>query len=149
MRIMGLDYGKKRIGVAVSDPLGWIAQGVEVVVFSSLASALERIMELIKEYETERIVVGLPVNMNGSYGPSAEAAKEFAGRLTAVTGLPVEFWDERLTTVEAEKLLVGADINRAKRRQVIDKIAAALILQGYLDRRQQMTAVELDTEFLD
>ena len=140
MRIMGLDYGEKRIGVAVSDPLGWIAQGVEVIaVTGSLAAVLERIVALTRKYETERIVLGLPVNMNGSRGSRAEAAQKFAGQLAEAAGLPVELWDERLTTVEAEKMLIGADVSRTKRRKVIDKIAAALILQGYLDRHQQLS----------
>jgi len=135
---MGIDFGEKRIGVAVSDPLGWIAQGVEVVTYSgSISAAVECVSELTMKYDPERIVVGLPVNMNGSHGSRAEAAKRFAGRLAGSTQLPVELWDERLTTVEAERLLVGADISRQKRRRVIDKMAAALILQGYLDRHQQ------------
>ena len=137
MRIMGLDYGEKRIGVAVSDPLGWIAQGVEVITSAgSDKAALKRIVALTQEYEIQRLVLGLPVNMNGSHGPRAAATQKFAARLTAATGLPVELWDERLTTVEAEKMLIGADVSRGKRRQVIDKIAAALILQSYLDYHQ-------------
>ena len=135
MRIMGLDYGVMRTGVAVSDPLGWIAQGLEVIDSAGSDNAtLKRIVELTQEYAIERLVLGLPVNMNGSHGPRAEDVKRFAGHLTTATGLPVELWDERLTTVAADKMLRGADVSRAKRRRVIDKVAATLILQGYLDR---------------
>ena len=142
MRVMGLDYGEKRIGVAVSDPFGLIAQGVEVFTNSGYVAAVEHITGLIKKYETERIVVGLPVNMNGSLGPRAKATKKFAGRLSNITKLPVELWDERQTTVEAEKLLVDANVSRLKRRKVIDKIAATLILQGYLDRHRENLSME-------
>jgi len=134
---MGLDYGDKRIGVAVSDPFGLIAQGVEVITYSgSVKAVLGNVAELVKKYEIELVVIGLPVNMNGSHGPRAEAAKKFAGRVAGITSLPVELWDERQTTMEAEKMLVGASLSRLKRRKVIDKVAATLILQGYLDRRQ-------------
>lgn len=136
MRIMGLDLGDKRIGVAISDPLGLTAQGVEVVIGEgSPKSDIKKIEGLVQKYAAEQIVVGLPINMNGSCGPRAEKAKDFAARLAAELHLPVALWDERLSTAEAEKLLIAADVSRAKRRRVIDKMAAALILQGYLDSR--------------
>jgi putative Holliday junction resolvase len=136
MRIMGIDYGEKRIGVAVSDPMGWTAQGLEVITkVNSREDAVKSVLELAEEYETELIVVGLPINMNGSHGPGAEKARKFASRLAEVSQIPVELWDERLTTMEAEKVLISANMRRSKRRKVIDKVAAVLILQGYLDRR--------------
>lgn len=134
MRLMGLDVGNKTIGVALSDPLGWTAQALEVVRRTSLNSDLARLKEIIKQYEVEKIVVGMPKNMNGSIGPQAELVMEFIPILKEAVGLPVETWDERLTTVAAEKMLIGADVSRAKRKKVIDKMAAVMILQGYLDR---------------
>lgn len=136
MRIMGLDLGDKRIGVALSDPMGWTAQGLEVITSKGSTEAdIKKIKEVAMQYEVERVVVGLPRNMDGSPGPRAEKARAFAGRLAKALDLPVEMWDERLTTVAAERLLIEADMSRARRRQVIDKMAAALILQNYLDSR--------------
>jgi len=136
MRVMGLDVGEKRIGVAVSDPMGWTAQGLEVIISKgSYEADINRIREIVQEYGVGRVVVGLPKNMDGSSGPQAGRVKIFAGRLSEALGLPVELWDERLSTVAAEKLLIEADLSRARRRQVVDKMAAALILQGYLDYR--------------
>ncbi|MDD2554432.1 MAG: Holliday junction resolvase RuvX [Desulfotomaculaceae bacterium] len=134
MRVLGLDLGDKRIGVALSDPMGWTAQGWAVITSAGGAkSDIRRIKEIVEKHEVERIVVGLPLNMDGSTGPRAEKARGFADRLARVLSLPVELWDERLTTVEAERLLIEADMKRARRRQVIDKMAAVLILQNYLD----------------
>lgn len=136
MRIMALDLGDKRIGIALSDPLGWTAQGLGVIsVKGSTGEEIEKIKEIAREHEVERIVVGLPRNMDGSPGSQAERARAFAGRLSKALGLPVEMWDERLTTVAAEKLLIEAGMSRDTRRQVIDKTAAVLILQSYLDSR--------------
>lgn len=134
MRIMGLDLGDKRIGVALSDPMGWTAQGLEVIASKGSSEAdIKKIKEVARQYEVERVIVSLPRNMNGSPGPRAEKARVFAGRLAKALELPVEMWDERLTTVAAERVLIEADMSRARRRQVIDKMAAALILQNYLD----------------
>jgi len=134
MRILGIDLGDKKIGVALSDEMGWTAQGLGVIRSSgSTTEDIKRIKELVLENKAEKIVVGLPRNMDGSPGPRTEKARDFAGRLAKALNLPVEMWDERLTTVAAEKLLIKADMSRAKRRQVIDKIAAAIILQNYLD----------------
>lgn len=138
MRIMGLDFGDKRIGVAVSDPLGWTAQGITVLKRkASLAADMAQIRELAAKYEVGRIVLGLPRNMDGSSGIQADKVKAFAAELSARLKVPVEFWDERLTTKAADKLLIGADLSRARRRKVIDKMAASMILQGYLDFQGQ------------
>lgn len=131
---MGIDFGDRKIGIAVSDQLGWTAQGVETLVRGSgLLSDLDKIKAIAQEYEVEKIVVGLPLNMNGTTGPMGEKALSFADNLRRHLQLPVESWDERLTTSAAERLLISADVRRSKRRQVIDKIAAAIILQSYLD----------------
>lgn len=136
MRIMGLDLGDKKIGVALSDPLGLTAQGLEVVANKgSNAAVIGRIKEIAGRYQVEKVVVGLPKNMDGSSGPRAEKARAFARQLARELELPVEMWDERLTTAAAERLLIGADVSRSRRKQVIDKMAASLILQGYLDSR--------------
>ncbi|SDM86253.1 putative holliday junction resolvase [Fictibacillus solisalsi] len=137
-RILGLDVGSHTVGVAVSDEMGWTAQGIETVRRKPHQpdEVFERIGDWIKQYDVKEIVVGLPKNMNGSIGPSGEACQEFASKAEARYGLPVVLWDERLTTMAAEKMLISADVSRKKRKQVIDKMAAVLILQGYLDSRQ-------------
>ncbi|MFZ3172704.1 MAG: Holliday junction resolvase RuvX [Carboxydocellales bacterium] len=134
MRILGLDVGDATIGVAICDPMGWTAQGLEVIRRRGKEEEdFRRLHELIAQWEVERIVVGLPKNMNGTIGPRAEKVLEFNQRLADATGLPVEAWDERLSTVEAERALLQADMSRGKRKKVIDKLAAVIILQGYLD----------------
>ncbi|MWV45454.1 Holliday junction resolvase RuvX [Paenibacillus sp. HJL G12] len=135
MRIMGLDYGDRKIGVAVSDLFGWTAQGLEVVERRRDGSEMQRIADLVREYEVEQIVVGLPKNMNGSIGPRGEICIDFADKLKEMLELPVHLWDERLTTVSAERTLIEADVSRKKRKQVVDKMAASLILQNYLDSK--------------
>ncbi len=135
IRIGGLDVGDKTIGVAVSDELGWTAQGLEVIRRKNLEADLGRLEEISRQYGIERWVVGMPRNMNGTYGPRAEMTRQFMAALQERLGLPVDAWDERLTTMQAERLLLQADVSRARRRQVIDKMAAAVILQGYLDAR--------------
>lgn len=137
MRIMGIDLGTKTIGIAISDELGWTAQGIETIKRTNDENDLERIGELIKEYHVSEIVVGYPKNMNGIVGERGQASERFAKQLTKRFQLPVHLWDERLTTVAAEKTLLDADMSRKKRKQVIDKLAAVLILQSYLDRHQQ------------
>ena len=134
MRIMGLDFGSKTIGVAVSDALLWTAQGVKTIRRSK--AELDELRELIREYEVNEIVIGYPRNMNGTMGPRCELTDEFAKVLRQEFELPVELWDERLSTVAAQRTLLEADVSRAKRKLVIDKMAAVFILQGYLDRRQ-------------
>jgi putative Holliday junction resolvase len=133
MRILGLDVGDRTIGVAVSDELGWTAQGLEVIRRGAWEADIKRLRELIGQYEdVSLIVVGYPKNMNGTIGPRAEISAEFADNISKELGIPTKLWDERLTTMEAEKMLIAADISRAKRRKVIDKMAAVLILQNYL-----------------
>jgi len=137
MRIMGLDLGERTIGVAISDSLGWTAQGLEVIRRENPTKDLQRLQELVSLHEIGTIVLGYPKNMNGSIGPKARAAEEFKEYLSGELNLPVILWDERLTTMEAERTLIAADMSRAKRRKVIDKMAAALILQNYLAAHEQ------------
>jgi putative Holliday junction resolvase len=136
MRIMGLDYGSKTVGVAMSDPLGITAQAVETIWRkdeNKLRKTCARIEELISEYEVERIVLGLPKHMNNDLGERAQKALAFREMVKRRTGLEVVMWDERLTTVEAERTLIENNVRRENRKQYIDKIAAVFILQGYLD----------------
>ncbi len=133
MRILGLDIGSKRIGVAVSDELGITAQVVETLVRKDLPSDVDRIVKLAEEFKAQEIVVGMPYNMNGSEGPQVHLVRAVAESISHRVSIPVQEWDERLTTVLAERVLLEADMSRAKRRKVIDKVAAAVILQGYLD----------------
>ncbi|TVP85412.1 MAG: Holliday junction resolvase RuvX [Alkalicoccus sp.] len=135
MKTLGLDVGTKTIGVAVSDALGWTAQGVTTIHRSAQEEDFKKLDEIIKEHEVSSIVVGLPKNMNGTIGPSGEFCRTFAEDIKEHTGLPIIMWDERLSTMAAEKMLVGADVSRKKRKKVIDKMAAVMILQGYLDSR--------------
>lgn len=132
---MGLDLGEKTIGVSVSDELGWTAQGIEVIRrnLDSPAEDLARLEKLIKQHNISCIVIGFPKNMDGSIGPRAEQVLSFAQQLEEATGLEVKLWDERLTTVLAERVLISADIRRKKRKQVVDKLASVLILQSFLD----------------
>ena len=139
MRIIGLDFGSKTVGVAVSDELLITAQGIEIVRRKSenkLRQTLARIEELIKEYNVEKIVLGFPKNMNNSEGERCEKTLEFKEMLERRTGLTVELWDERLTTVAADNLMMEAGIRRENRKEYVDQIAASFILQGYLDYLQ-------------
>ena len=136
MRVMGLDYGSKTVGVAISDPLGLTAQGIETIERkeeNKLRRTCARIEALIREYEVEKIVLGFPKHMNNDIGERAEKTLEFRDMLTRRTGLEVIMWDERLTTVEAERTLIESSVRREDRKKYIDKIAAVFILQGYLD----------------
>ena len=138
MRIMGLDFGSKTVGVAISDSLLVTAQGIEIIRRkdeNKLRQTLARIEELIVQYEVEEIVLGLPKNMNATEGIRAELTNEFKDKLERRTGLPVVMWDERLTTVAADKTMMEAGIRREHRKEYVDMIAATLILQGYLDYR--------------
>lgn len=132
MRILGLDVGDRTIGVAVSDELGWTAQGLEVIRRINWEDDLKRIRERVEEYEVSLIVVGYPKNMNNTIGPRAKLSEEFATKISDALNVPVKLWDERLTTMEATRTLIAADVSRAKRKKVIDKMAAVLILQNYL-----------------
>lgn len=133
VRIMGLDLGDKTIGVAISDLLGWTAQGVEVIRKEGKNAMMQRLQELVDLHEVSKIVVGLPRNMDGTLGERAEKSKKFAQEIQQQLSLPVDLWDERLSTVAAEKMLIEADTRRKKRKKVIDKVAATIILQNYLD----------------
>ena len=133
MRIMALDVGSRTIGIACSDALLMTAQGIETIRRTSLENDFNRLRELISEYEVHELVVGMPKNMNGTKGERAEKTEEFVEKMKAVIDLPVTFWDERLSTVMAERQLIAADVSRKKRKGVIDKMAAVVILQGYLD----------------
>ncbi|HBJ01775.1 Holliday junction resolvase RuvX [Lysinibacillus sp. FSL R7-0073] len=137
MRIMGLDVGSKTVGVAVSDALGWTAQGIETVKIDEANGefGIDRIAELVKEYAITEFVVGFPKNMNNTVGPRGEASENYKKLLEETFSLPVKLWDERLTTMAAERMLIEADVSRKKRKQVIDKMAAVMILQGYLDSK--------------
>ena len=145
MRIMGLDYGSKTVGVAVSDALHITAQGLEIVrrkQENKLRQTLARIEELIVEYEVEKIVLGFPKNMNDTVGERGEKSLEFKEMLERRTGLPVVMWDERLTTVAADKAMIEVGIRRENRKEYVDSIAATFILQGYLDFLKNEAAEE-------
>ena len=136
MRIMGLDFGSKTVGVAICDPLGITAQGIETITRkeeNKLRKTLGRIEALIEEYEITSIVLGYPKNMDDTIGERAEKTLEFKAMLERRTGLPVIMWDERLTTIEADQILRESGVRRENRKAVIDKVAACIILQGYLD----------------
>lgn len=136
MRIIGLDFGTKTVGVAVSDPLMLTAQGIEIIrrkEENKLRRTLARIEELIEEYQAEEIVLGFPKNMNDTLGDRAVQTQEFAEKLERRTGLPVTLWDERLSTVAADKAMIEAGMRREERKEHVDKVAAVWILQGYLD----------------
>ena len=139
MRIMGLDFGSKTIGVAISDELLLTAQGIEIIrrkEENKLRKSLARIEELIVEYGVGEIVLGLPKNMNTTEGERVRLTEEFQDRLERRTGLPVRLWDERLTTVAADRFMMEAGIRREDRQEHVDRIAAVFILQGYLDYRK-------------
>lgn len=136
MRVMGLDYGSKTVGVAISDPLGFTAQGIETIQRkeeNKLRQTLARIEALVKEYEVNEIVLGFPKNMNNTIGDRAEKTLGFKEMLERRINIPVIMWDERLTTVEAERTLIESKVRREDRKKYVDKIAAVFILQGYLD----------------
>jgi len=132
---MGLDVGEKRIGIAFSDPMGWTAQGHSVLIRGKPQNDMEHLAELCTEYGVEKIVLGFPRNMNGTVGPKGEEIQEYGRVLQEHLDLPVEYWDERLTTVAAQRVLLEANVSRRKRKEVIDKLAAVNILQGYLNRQ--------------
>ncbi|MGM7635708.1 Holliday junction resolvase RuvX [Bacillus sp. Hm123] len=135
MRVMGLDVGSKTVGVAISDELGFTAQGIETVRIDEEKQdfGLDRLDILCEQYNIEKFVVGLPKNMNNTIGPRGEASQAFARKLEERYSLPVVLWDERMTTMAAERVLLEADVSRKKRKKVIDKMAAVMILQGFLD----------------
>lgn len=132
-RILALDYGKKRIGLAVSDPLGFTAQGLETLQRTRLREDLAKLAALAKDREVEMFLMGDPIRMNGEASRGSEAVREFALKLEEVSGLPVSFWDERLTSVEANRVLRESGISLEKRRAAVDRMAAVLLLQSYLE----------------
>ena len=136
MRVLGLDLGSVTCGVSISDPLGMIARSVETIRFpeEDYEACLKRVLEIIKENQVEEIVLGLPKHMNGDVGIRGEVSKQFKAMLEEACGLKVTLWDERLTTLAAERILISGNVSRKKRKKVIDQMAAVQILQSYLDR---------------
>lgn len=134
MRILGLDIGEKRIGIAISDELGWTAQGLKTLVRRGTDQDWAELADIIHQYNISKIVVGLPRNMNGTFGPQAEKVKEEIGKLKVLVNTEIEYWDERLTTAAAQRTLLEGDVKRKMRKKVVDQLAAVIILQGYLDR---------------
>ena len=149
IRIMGLDFGSKTVGVAVSDPLGITAQGIEIVRRTSenkLRKTLARIEALVAEYQVTEFVLGLPKNMNNTSGERVEKTMEFKAMLERRTGLPVHMWDERLTTVAADRTLIEAGVRRENRKEYVDMLAAIYILQGYMDYCRMQEQKDKDVE---
>lgn len=134
MRILGIDYGDSRIGIAVSDPMGWTAQGIETVEWrGNMVRPVERIVKIAGNYGAEKIIVGFPRNMNGTIGPRGEKTQEFIEALSKKTNIQIAKWDERLSTVSANRTMHEMGIKTSKKKKVVDQIAAVFILQGYLD----------------
>ena len=140
-RIMGLDVGDKTIGVAVSDLMGLTAQGVKTIKRVGKKKDIEALKEIIKERQVNKIVSGLPKNMNGTLGPQGEKVIKFCELLEEETGIKIEYWDERLSTVAAERTLIQGNVRRENRKGVIDMVAAVIILQGYLDRQRNFQKI--------
>ncbi len=135
MRILGIDYGDRQIGLALSDPFGWTAQGLEVL--KNTDQIWNELQSLVEKHQVEKIVLGWPKNMDGTLGERAVLAQEWAEQLEKLLNLPVILWDERLTTIAAEKTLLEADLSRKKRKKIIDRLAAVFILQNYLDSQKK------------
>jgi putative holliday junction resolvase len=133
MRILAIDHGSKRIGIAVSDELKMIAQPLEFIPAQPFAAFLTRLNELINDKEVESILVGLPRNMDGSYGPAAQKVQDFVEALKGVVGVPIKTWDERLTSAQANRVMIQGNVRRDKRKEKVDAMAAAILLQSYLD----------------
>lgn len=135
-RVLGVDYGERRLGFAVSDEDGIIAMPLCVVTVDHPRRALDEVQRQVREKQASRVIIGMPLNMNGSRGPAADAVEQFISRLRATVTIPVETWDERLSSKAAERILIDANMRRAKRKTVIDQVAAQIILQSYLDAQQ-------------
>jgi putative Holliday junction resolvase len=142
-RILGLDIGEKRIGVALSDPSGILASPLTQISRTGTRTAIEAILQLVRQHEVEHIVAGLPYSMDGSLGQQAELVQDFLQKLSLCLEIPVETWDERLSTVAAERLMAEAGVGKERRKKRVDAAAAALILQGYLDRQRADVGTEL------
>ena len=137
MRVLGLDVGSKTVGIALSDEMGWTAQGLKTLKINEERQefGFEEIGQIIKEYQVDTVVIGLPKIMNGTIGPRGQASQQYANEVESRFAVPTVLWDERLTTMAAERVLLEADVSRKKRKKVIDKMAAMMILQGYLDSK--------------
>lgn len=135
--MLGLDIGSKRVGVAISDELGLTAQGLETLAWKGPDSLVREIEQLVEKYAIGEVVLGMPYNMNGTEGPQAQKVRALMSLISERVSIPVREWDERLSTVAADRALLEADMSRSKRRKLVDKIAAVLILQGYLDRQRR------------
>jgi putative holliday junction resolvase len=133
MRVLAIDHGSKRMGIAISDELGMIAQPLEFIPAEPFTGFLARLKEIIREKQVEQIIVGMPRNMDGSYGPAAEQVRQFVVVLKEALTVPIVTWDERLTSAQANRFLIQADVRRDKRKEKVDKTAAAILLQSYLD----------------
>ncbi|SEF81139.1 putative holliday junction resolvase [Caloramator fervidus] len=138
MRVLGLDVGEKRIGIAISDPLGWTAQSLKTLERRNIKSDIEEIIKIIEQHKVEKLVVGLPKNMNGTIGESGQKVMNFCNKLLEKINIEIIYEDERLTTMAAEKILIDADISRKKRKGIVDALAATFILQTYLDRNRKL-----------
>lgn len=143
MKVLGLDLGTRTCGIAISDALGMMAHGVETFRFeeNQYKKAIQHVQELVKTHRVSKIVLGLPKNMNGSIGERGQVTQEFAKKLEEATNVTVILWDERLTTMQVERVLIQADVSRSKRKKVVDKMAATIILQSYLDSNQARSFV--------
>lgn len=137
MRILGIDFGQKRTGLAISDPMGWTAQAVGTIESEKQEELFASLAEIIEEREVSEIVVGLPRNMDGSAGRQAKLAEQFGDALKELFNLPVVMWDERMSTMEAHRALLIQDVTRSKRKKIVDRVAAQLILQSYLDNKNK------------
>ncbi len=136
MRILGIDFGESRIGIAISDPMGWTAQGLETVKSKeSIKKAMARIMEIINQYQVKEIVVGYPLNMNGTKGPRTERTEDFIQKLSEMGDFSIIKWDERLTTVSAHRTMNELGVKASNKKNIVDTMSAVFILQGYLDRQ--------------
>lgn len=138
-RILALDYGTKRIGVALSDELGWTAQPLETFERRTLERDIAHIQDLVRTHEVGQVLLGLPLRLNGKEGPAVQAVHEFVARLGEALPVPIVTWDERMTTKAAEELLIAADVSRKKRKGVVDRVAAAILLQSYLEAEDSAT----------
>lgn len=135
-RILGIDFGTKRIGLALSDPLGFTAQGLETLAVQNKQKTLEHLIKLCSDLKVDEVVVGLPINMNGSLGPKAEETKRWVEKLKSALSIPVNTWDERLTSREADRFMIEAGMSRARQKEESDRLAATLILQNYLESKR-------------
>jgi len=137
VRVLGIDYGEKRIGLAVSDPMGWTAQGLETLANTKKSAVLEGLKKVALEYGVTEVVIGLPINMNGTHGPKAKEVLELVPKIEAALGVPVSTWDERLSSREATRFMIEGGLSRRRQRETSDRVAATLILQTYLESKRR------------